>query len=748
METWKGLRVRLLLIVLSSFYISAVVSSLISRGYNNNDHHQNIEQQQQQLEFFPSVQHPFPVYRYSLQNGSLVKTLLSTDYNSRHHQYQHHPHPPPPPPQKNNEISQSINFEPIEADSVRKMFEHGYNSYMKFAYPADQIRPISCAPHSRSGGSYSEAHLGGFSLQLVESLDTLYILNNTSEMHLRSSWIVGDKSSDTDPDSPSHTARNPPRKKPVRKFGFQSNIDSVPDLPSPHPSHKIEFNSNDFISVFETNIRMLGGLLSSYHLLHFPNSTIFPLQCPLESQTSTKIRLLISNLISKLTISFYPRSTRERTSSNSLIPYSYISLNTETLSSTPHNPPPNWSGGISNLASVGTYLLEFGFWAILTGDDEILNMIETSAKQLADKRNKKTGLMGSLIDLDTGNWLPDPFTINGGIGSGSDSYYEYLWKYYLLTGNLSFLKIFHSLQSSFHSFNLVSVSSSSSTSSSSSSSSSSSLSCSTSACKKFNYYLDCDIETGFYRRNWVDAFQTFYPQLLLSSGNLQLAIENWSFHYLLLRKFNFFIPEIYNLRTLTSHNAGWPLRPEFIEATYYLYTATKDPFFKQVTKQIVVTIERYAKSMCGYTVLKDTRSLKWETGGGSVQEDQMDSFFLAETVKYLYLILEDDNFVNKDEYLFNTEAHILPVLLFERQDSTKSARSQTNQDTSEQDTQQEQEQEQNKEKDEIVNNQEWYYCKARESLFPYGNRPWSGWGVPDTFNLDDFFPGFTHSPED
>ena len=37
--------------------------------------------------------------------------------------------------------------------------------------------------------------------------------------------------------------------------------------------------------------------------------------------------------------------------------------------------------------------------------------------------------------------------------------------------------------------------------------------------------------------------------------------------------------------------------------------------------------------------------------------DEMPSFFLAETVKYLYLIFDDDNFVNKGEYVFSTEAH-------------------------------------------------------------------------------------------
>eukprot|EP01127_Copromyxa_protea_P020354 TRINITY_DN680_c1_g3_i1.p1 TRINITY_DN680_c1_g3~~TRINITY_DN680_c1_g3_i1.p1 ORF type:complete len:154 (-),score=17.76 TRINITY_DN680_c1_g3_i1:54-515(-) len=39
----------------------------------------------------------------------------------------------------------------------------------------------------------------------------------------------------------------------------------------------------------------------------------------------------------------------------------------------------------------------------------------------------------------------------------------------------------------------------------------------------------------------------------------------------------------------------------------------------------------------------------------------MDSFFLSETTKYLYLLFDHDNFVNKGNYIFTTEAHILPM---------------------------------------------------------------------------------------
>ena len=39
----------------------------------------------------------------------------------------------------------------------------------------------------------------------------------------------------------------------------------------------------------------------------------------------------------------------------------------------------------------------------------------------------------------------------------------------------------------------------------------------------------------------------------------------------------------------------------------------------------------------------------------------LQSFFLAETLKYLYLIFCDDDVMSLDEWVFNTEAHPLPV---------------------------------------------------------------------------------------
>lgn len=42
--------------------------------------------------------------------------------------------------------------------------------------------------------------------------------------------------------------------------------------------------------------------------------------------------------------------------------------------------------------------------------------------------------------------------------------------------------------------------------------------------------------------------------------------------------------------------------------------------------------------------------------------DRQESFFLAETVKYLYLLFCREDYISLDEFVFNTEAHPLPII--------------------------------------------------------------------------------------
>ncbi|KAL1244420.1 2-alpha-mannosidase,Endoplasmic reticulum mannosyl-oligosaccharide 1 [Trichinella spiralis] len=98
------------------------------------------------------------------------------------------------------------------------------------------------------------------------------------------------------------------------------------------------------------------------------------------------------------------------------------------------------------------------------------------------------------------------------------------------------------------------------------------------------------------------------------------------------------------------------LRPEAIESWFYLYRITKDPIYQDWGWQVFQAIEKHAKQVNGYCSVQSVL----------VEEpkciEKMESFFLAETLKYLYLLFDDDNStLTLDEYVFNTEGHPLPI---------------------------------------------------------------------------------------
>jgi len=96
-------------------------------------------------------------------------------------------------------------------EEVRELFHHGYDNYMEHAFPADVLLPLSC--RGRDGW-------GGITLTLIDTLDTLALFGNASEFEARVHWVA----------------------------------------------EHVSFDVDETVSLFETTIRALGGLLSA-HLL-------------------------------------------------------------------------------------------------------------------------------------------------------------------------------------------------------------------------------------------------------------------------------------------------------------------------------------------------------------------------------------------------------------------------------------------------------------------------------------------------
>lgn len=99
------------------------------------------------------------------------------------------------------------------------------------------------------------------------------------------------------------------------------------------------------------------------------------------------------------------------------------------------------------------------------------------------------------------------------------------------------------------------------------------------------------------------------------------------------------------------------LRPEFVESLYYFWTITGNSTYQDWGWNIFMAIEKYSKVKHGYTSMRSVHS------SNPRSMDKMETFFLAETLKYFYLLFSDNRKeIDLSKFVFNTEAHPLPVL--------------------------------------------------------------------------------------
>jgi hypothetical protein len=101
--------------------------------------------------------------------------------------------------------------------------------------------------------------------------------------------------------------------------------------------------------------------------------------------------------------------------------------------------------------------------------------------------------------------------------------------------------------------------------------------------------------------------------------------------------------------------AYYPLRPELAESTYALYRATGSDRYLEMGREMVISLNQIARTPSGFAAVKSVLDM--------TLEDHTPSFFLAETLKYLYLLFDDDAFPNTHAsgYVFSTEGHIIPI---------------------------------------------------------------------------------------
>ncbi|KAI8074586.1 glycoside hydrolase [Gongronella butleri] len=273
-------------------------------------------------------------------------------------------------------------------------------------------------------------------------------------------------------------------------------------------------------------------------------------------------------------------------------------------------------------AGAGSLILEFGVLSRLTGNPEYERVAKKALLALWDERSD-LDLMGNVLNIQTLEWIhPTSST-----GAGIDSFFEYLLKAYVLFGEEEYLALFDKAHEAIRQ-HIVDPSG--------------------------YLYRNVHMDTGALMATWIDSLSAFMPGLQVLYGDVDAAVKGHLVFYNVWRRYHA-LPERFDFFQQNVDIANYPLRPEFIESNYYLYRATHDPFYLHVGAMVLRDLNNRTRIPCGFASLADV-----QTGR---MEDRMESFMLSETLKYLYLLFDDEHPVNSldSNFVFSTEGHFLTL---------------------------------------------------------------------------------------
>lgn len=374
------------------------------------------------------------------------------------------------------------------------------------------------------------------------------------------------------------------------------------------------------VNLFEVTIRVLGGLLGAYHL---SGDKVF-----LDKAVDLGDRLMPAF------------------STKSGVPYSDVNLGTRTAHS------PKW-GPDSSTSEVTTIQLEFRDLSRVSGQPKF----EAAAAKVSEhvhQLEKFDGLVPIFINANTGAFR-EFSTIS--FGARGDSYYEYLLKQWIQTGKtIDYLRDDYTTGIWGTKKHLVQRT-------------------------VANNYLFLAELTGSKK----DMKPKMDHLVCFLGGTLALGVHNGlpSDHMKLAEELvrtcyqtyaiqpTFLAPEIsyFNVQTpsiqdsnqldmyVKSNDAHNLLRPEFLETLFYMWYFTGNKTYQDWGWKIFQSFEKYTKVEHGYTSIGNVRSTD-----NTRPRDMMESFWLSETLKYLYLLFDDSRqLIDLDKWIFNSEGHPLPI---------------------------------------------------------------------------------------
>uniref|UniRef100_A0A1B6EGX0 alpha-1,2-Mannosidase n=1 Tax=Clastoptera arizonana TaxID=38151 RepID=A0A1B6EGX0_9HEMI len=461
-------------------------------------------------------------------------------------------------------IEESDQLDPVSSmrrTKVKEMMKYSWDNYVRYAWGKNELRPISKRGHS--GSIFGSASLGA---TIMDGLDTLYIMGMMDEFKQGRDWIAENYSLD---------------------------------------------NLSADLSVFETNIRFVGGLLTCFALTG-----------------DVMFRDKAEHTAQKLLPAFQTQTG---------IPNALI--NTKTGASKNYG----WaSAGASILSEFGTLHLEFSYLSDVTGNRIYRDKVD-HIRQVIKGLEKPRGLYPNYLNPKNAKWGQNHMSI----GALGDSFYEYLLKAWLQSGRedkearimydeAMQAIIQHMLRTSPGGLMYISD-------------------------LKFERlehkmdHLACFSGGLFGLGGYTLNNELSSKYIEIANGITNTCHESYDRTATKLGPESFRFTDAIEAKAVRQGDKYYILRPEVIESYFYMWRLTKDKKYRDWGWEAVQAIEKYCRTPGGYSGIKNVYI------EDPAKDDVQQSYFLAETLKYLYLLFSDDNLVSLDEWVFNTEGHPLPI---------------------------------------------------------------------------------------
>eukprot|EP00903_Cladosiphon_okamuranus_P007652 g7420.t1 len=258
-------------------------------------------------------------------------------------------------------------------------------------------------------------------------------------------------------------------------------------------------------------------------------------------------------------------------------------------------------------AAAGTFLVEFGALSRLSGDPSFEAAARRAVGALWERRSP-LGLVGGGLKGTTGQWE----SRTASIGAGTDSFYEYLDKSARLFRDEEMGDMFREAYAAVEEHLTWGEG------------------------RQRGWHVEVDMWSGRQggpSGHRVSSLQAFWPAVEAGAGDVRAAERTYRALWDLWEKYEA-LPDFYDVLSdrLLHYGRDSPLRPEMAESTLALYRATGSTKYLRAGESLLGALQANSRVACGFASVGDV--VTGET------EDRMDSFFIAETLKYLFLLFD------------------------------------------------------------------------------------------------------------